>query len=166
MSDVLPSFNFSCRPEHTYFSRVNFTVSSLWVATMIFAFLLCSISSSTYSKHLDKQQGKWSGSRHFLAELHRALVISQHLLVIHPVGGLIVWVYWVFVANLFGPVSLLVHVGSTNQFGTKVPALPSWQLNIHSYIAVGILKVLKNTKGYPYRAGCLVKQDLNGKWSN
>lgn len=51
--------------------------------------------------------------------------MTQHLLVIHPVSGLIVWVYRVFVANLFGSVSLLVHVGSTNQFGTKVPALPS-----------------------------------------
>lgn len=62
---------------------------------------------------------------------------------IHPVGGLIVGVYRVFVADLFGPVSLLVHVGSTDQFGTKVPALPSRKLNIYCYIVIGVLKVLK-----------------------
>lgn len=132
----------------TYFSRVNFTVSSLWVATMIFGFLLCLISSSKYSKHLEKQQGRWLRFRHFLAEPQRVLMIFQHLLMIHPVSGLIVRVYRVFVANLFGPVSLLVHVGATNQFGTKVPAFPSWHLNVHNYIAIGFLRVLKNTKGY------------------
>lgn len=137
-SHVLPSL---CR---TYFSRVNFTVSSLWDATIIFAFLLCSISSSTYSKHLDKQKGRWSGFRHFPAQPQRTLIVIQHLLVIHPVSGLIVWVYRVFVANLFGPVSLLIHVGSTNQFGTKVPAFTSWQLNVHSYVVIGFLKVLKD----------------------
>lgn len=128
--------------KQTYFCRVNFTVSSLWVATMIFAFLLCSISSSKYSKHLDKQRGRWLEFRNVLAEPQRALIIIQDLLVIHPVSGLIVWVYWVFVANLLGPGSFLVHVGSSNQLGTKVPALPPWQLNIHSDIVIGVLKAL------------------------
>lgn len=144
--------------DKTYFSRVNFTVSSLWVATMIFGFLLCSISSSKYSKHLDKEQGGWLGFRHFPAETQRTLMMIQHLLVIHHISGLIVWVYRVFVAYLFGPVSLLVHVGSTNQFGTKVPALPSWQLNVHSDIVIGFLKTLKRTwSNDPYRAA-----DLHG----
>lgn len=83
---------------------------------------------------------------------------------IHPVSGLIVWVYGVFVANLFGPVSLLVHVGSANQFGTKVPALSSWQLNVHSYIVIGFLKVFKKTQkrfwlhsNHPYEAITIFK---------
>lgn len=52
-------------------------------------------------------------------------LLAQHLLVIHPVCGLIVWIYGVFVTDLFGSVSLLVHVGTANQFGTKEPALTS-----------------------------------------
>lgn len=51
--------------------------------------------------------------------------LVQHLLVIHPVCSLIIWIYGVFVTDLFGSVSLLVHVGAANQFGTKEPALPS-----------------------------------------
>lgn len=146
MPNVLPSMQAW---DKTYFSRVNFTVSSLWVATMTFAFLLCSISSSTYSKHLNKQQGRWLGFRYFIANPQRALIIIQDLLVIHPVSGFIVWVYWVLIANFLGSGSLLVHVGSPNQFGTKVPAFPSWQLNIQSYIVIGFLntsKCLENTK--------------------
>lgn len=130
----------------TYLSRVNFTVSSLWVATIIFAFLLCSISSNTYSKHLCKHQGNWLGFQTFCSWTTKgSLTIIQHSLVIHPVSGLIVRVYWVFVTNLFCPVSLLVHVGSTNQFGTKVPALPSGELNVHSYVVVGFLNIIFQT---------------------
>lgn len=61
-------------------------------------------------------------------------------LVIHPVGGLIVWVDGVFVANLLGPVPLLVHVGSADQLGTKVPVLPARQLDVHSHIIIGFLE--------------------------
>ncbi len=66
-------------------------------------------------------------------------MIIQHILVIHPVRGLIVWVYRVFVADLLGSVSLLVHVSSANQFCTEVPALPPRQLNVHSDIVIGFL---------------------------
>lgn len=52
-------------------------------------------------------------------------LLVRRLLVIHPVCGLVVWIYGVFVTDLFGSVSLLVHVGAANQFGTKEPALPS-----------------------------------------
>lgn len=72
----------------------------------------------------------------------------QHIPVVHPVSGLIIGVDWVFVADLFGPVSLLVHVGTANQFGTKVPVLSSRQLNVHGYIVIGFLWViLKQRKG-------------------
>lgn len=132
--------------DKTYFCRVNFTVSSLWVATMILAFLLYSISSSIYSKHLgEKQRSRELEFGNVLSEPQRALIIIiQDLLMIHPVSGLIVWVYWVFIANLLSPGSLLVHVGSTNQLGTKVPVLPPWQLNIQSYIVIRVLKALKD----------------------
>lgn len=63
---------------------------------------------------------------------------------IHPICGLIVWIYGVFVTNLFGPVSFLVHVGAAYQLGTKEPALPPRQLDIHSYIVVGFLKKKPN----------------------
>lgn len=72
----------------------------------------------------------------------RSLLI-QHSLVIHPVCGLIVWIYGVLVTDLFGPVSLLVHVGPPNQLGTKIPALAPRQLDIHSYIVIGFLKNIK-----------------------
>ena len=67
---------------------------------------------------------------------------TQRSLVVHPVGGLIVRVDWVLVADLLGPGSLLVHVGSAHQLGTEVPALPPGQLDIHSEIVIGILKAL------------------------
>lgn len=125
----------------TYFSRVNFTVSSLWVATIIFALRLCSISSNTYSRHLDTRPGGWLGFQTSINHKKKqtAWVSFLRLLVVHPVRGLVVGVYGVFVANLFGPVSLLVHVGPPNQFGTEVPVLPSRQLNVHGHIVVGFL---------------------------
>lgn len=69
---------------------------------------------------------------------------------IHSVRGLVVGVYGIFVANLLGPVSLLVHVGPTDQFGTKVPVLPSGQLNVHRHIVVGFLLKKHDTNCFNY----------------
>lgn len=65
---------------------------------------------------------------------------------IHPVCSLIVWIDGVLVPDLLGPVSLLVHVGSTNQFGTKVPALSPRQLDVHGYIVIGLLQNIRSGK--------------------
>lgn len=60
--------------------------------------------------------------------------------VVHPIGWLIVRVNRVFISNLFGPFSLLIHVGPTHQLGSKVPTLTSRQFYIHSYIVIGLLQ--------------------------
>lgn len=87
----------------------------------------------------------------FLAESPSGLIKIQDLLMIHPVSGLIVWVYWILVSNFLRPGSLLVHVGSANEFGTKVPTLPPRQLNIQGHVVVGFLNAVNNTnlKGHP-----------------
>lgn len=84
------------------------------------------------------------GITDFLVEEHEELTISPDLLVVHPVSGLIVWVYWIFIPNLLGSCSLLVHVSSTDEFGAKVPAFPSRQLNIHSNVVVGFLNSINH----------------------
>lgn len=64
---------------------------------------------------------------------------TQGSLVIHPVSGFIVGVYWIFVAYLLCPGSLLVHVRSSDEFGSKVPAFPPRQLDIQGQVVIGFL---------------------------
>ena len=65
--------------------------------------------------------------------------LGEPLLVVHPIGGFIVWVYGVLVADFCSSGSLLVHVGPTHQLGTKVPAFTARQLHIDSYVIIGVL---------------------------
>ena len=60
-------------------------------------------------------------------------------LVVHLVGGRVVWVDGIFIANLGCPASLLVHVSPAHQLGTKVPAFTARQLHIDSYVIIGVL---------------------------
>lgn len=65
---------------------------------------------------------------------------ARLILVVHPVGGLIVRVDGVFVANLCRPRSLLTHVRSSDQLSAEVPALPTRQLHIHGHIIIRFLQ--------------------------
>lgn len=74
--------------------------------------------------------------------------MPPHLLpVVHPIGGLIVWVDWVLVANLIGPFPLLVHVSPAHQLGPKGPALAPGQLHIHGYVVIGLLQLEEREVG-------------------
>lgn len=77
--------------------------------------------------------------------LAKVLHFIQDLLMIHPVSGFIVGVYWIFIANFLRPGSLLVHVSSTDQFCTEIPAFPPGKLHVQSHVVVGFLNGENNT---------------------
>lgn len=68
------------------------------------------------------------------------LLTSRLILMVHPVGGLIVRVDGVFVANLCRPRSLLTHVRSSDQLSAEVPALPTRQLHVHGHVIIRFLQ--------------------------
>lgn len=60
---------------------------------------------------------------------------------VHSISRLVSGVNWVLITKLLGPLSLLIHVGSTHQLGCKVPALTLRQLYVHSQIVISLLQM-------------------------
>ena len=65
--------------------------------------------------------------------------------VVHLIGGLVVRVDGVFVADLPCPIPLLVHVGAPHQLSAKVPSLAPRQLHVHDDVVVGFLDAESQT---------------------
>lgn len=66
--------------------------------------------------------------------------MARHVLVVHPVGGLIVRVDGIFISDLCRAGSLLIHVRSSDQLRTEEPALPPRQLHIHRHVIIRLLQ--------------------------
>lgn len=64
--------------------------------------------------------------------------------VVHYIGWLIIRVNRVLITNLVGPLSLLIHVGPTDQLGSKAPTFTSRQFYVHSYIIISLLQSRKS----------------------
>lgn len=128
-----------------YFSRVNFTVSSLWVATMTFAVLLCSISSSIYSKHLKKQEGRWLGFTYFIATKdlnnNSMLTCDTSYLWLHSLGllGLHIQFPWIWLS--LGTCKLPEPVWHQSP---SPPVLTAQHPQLHCHRLPKHIKLLKN----------------------
>lgn len=66
--------------------------------------------------------------------------------VIHSIGRRIIGVNRVLITELFGPLSLLIHVGPTHQLGSEMPTLASRQFYVHSYIVISLLQSKKKKR--------------------
>lgn len=66
---------------------------------------------------------------------HETIFEVKHnvsLPVVHSVGGLVIGVNGIFVAELLGSLPLLMHVSPSHQFGSKVPTLTAGQFNVRA----------------------------------
>lgn len=63
---------------------------------------------------------------------------------VHCVGGLVIGVNGIFVAELLGSLPLLMHVSPSHQFGSKVPTLTSGQFNVHADGVESFLQIDSN----------------------
>lgn len=56
-------------------------------------------------------------------------------------SNLNVWIYWILVSNRSRPFTLLIHVGSSDQFATEVKVSASCDMHIQFHIAQTIFQV-------------------------